>query len=93
MEKTELTGKAMYDLAKRIFPIYRSITGDGVRTTLQILKDVCKELRICEIESGKRVFDWTIPNEWHIEEAYIENEAGIRIVDFNENNLHVVGSL
>ncbi|NBJ83630.1 DUF4910 domain-containing protein [bacterium 1XD42-94] len=81
----------MYDLAKRIFPIYRSITGDGVRTTLQILKDVCKELRICEIESGKRVFDWTIPNEWHIEEAYIENEAGIRIVDFNENNLHVVG--
>ena len=91
MEKTGLTGTAMYDLAKRIFPVYRSITGNGVRTTLKILQEICSELQIQEIESGKRVFDWTIPKEWQIEEAYIENEAGMRMIDFNKNNLHVVG--
>lgn len=91
MEKIGLTGKDMYGLAKRIFPIYRSITGKGVRETLEILKNLCSELQIYEIESGKRVFDWTIPNEWDIEEAYIENEKGVRIIDFKENNLHVVG--
>lgn len=81
----------MYDLAKKIFPIYRSITGQGVRETLTILKNICNDLQICEIESGKRVFDWIIPKEWDIEEAYIENEKKVRIIDFKKNNLYVVG--
>lgn len=91
MEKGNLTGNDMYDLAKRIFPICRSITGNGVRETLSILKNICGELQIQEIESGKKVFDWTVPKEWNIREAYIENEDGVRIIDFRENNLHVVG--
>ena len=81
----------MYALAKKIFPICRSITGKGVRETLEILKEVCSELEIYSIESGTKVFDWTVPKEWNIEDAYIENEKGTRIIDFKENNLHVVG--
>lgn len=91
MEKTEPTGEELYDLAKRIFPIYRSITGKGVRETLAVLKNVWNGLQIHEIASGEKVFDWTVPMEWDIEEAYIEDENGTKIVDFEENNLHVVG--
>lgn len=85
------TGNELYDLAKRIFGIYRSITGEGVRKTLRILKERCSELSIYEIPCGTKAFDWEIPQEWNIEEAYIENEQGERIIDFKENNLHVVG--
>lgn len=91
MEKMGLTGDDMYDLAKRIFPVYRSITGSGVRETLTILKEICNELQIRGIESGRNVFDWTVPKEWEIDEAYIENEKGTKVIDFKVNNLHVVG--
>ena len=91
MEIMNLEGKDMYELAKKIFPINRSITGDGVRETLSILKNICAELQIHKIESGKKVFDWVVPKEWNIEEGYIEDEKGTRIIDFKENNLHIVG--
>lgn len=82
---------SMYDLAKRLFPICRSITGDGVRQTLQILKEYMPDLNIVEVPSGTQVFDWTVPKEWCIREAYIENSVGEHIIDFKENNLHVMG--
>ena len=81
----------MYKLAERLFPICRSITGDGVRQTLQILKDEYDGMRIYEVPSGTQVFDWTVPREWNIRDAYIEDSHGGRVIDFKENNLHVLG--
>lgn len=97
MDYSENKGKKMYQLAERLFPICRSITGKGVSETLSILaeyiggfKDDCK-FRIYQVPSGTRVFDWTIPKEWSIREAWIENEVGERIIDFRNHNLHVMG--
>lgn len=84
-------GKSIYKLAEKIFPICRSITGDGVRKTLSILKSEIPDLRIIEVESGTQVFDWAIPKEWNIRNAYIENESGEHIIDMKNHNLHVMG--
>lgn len=84
------TGDEMYRLAERLFPICRSITGAGVRETLAILSEVCP-ITIYEVASGTPVFDWTVPKEWVIRQAYIEDESGHRIIDYQENNLHVMG--
>ena len=87
---TESPGAAMHALARRLFPIARSITGDGVRETLRILGEHLP-LEIHEVPTGTRAFDWTVPPEWNIRDAYILDEHGDRIVDFQQNNLHVVG--
>lgn len=84
-------GEGMFALCKELFPICRSITGNGVRQTFDILKRVCPEITLHEVPSGTQIFDWTVPKEWNISDAYIEDEAGNRIVDFKENNLHVLG--
>lgn len=81
----------MYQLAEKIFPICRSITGNGVRKTLQILKEEYSGMRIYEVPSGTKVFDWSIPKEWNIRDAYIEDSNGERIIDFKQHNLHVMG--
>lgn len=82
----------MYELCERLFPICRSITGDRVRKTLQMLVEVYgNEINIHEVPTGTKVFDWTVPKEWNIKEAYIENSKGQRVIDFKNNNLHVVG--
>lgn len=84
-------GREMFDLCKEMFPICRSITGNGVRQTFEILKKHMPEMQLFEVPTGTQVFDWTVPKEWNIEEAYIEDENKNRIVDFKENNLHVLG--
>lgn len=84
-------GEEIYEIAKRIFPICRSITGNGVRETLSILKEYVPEIQIKEVPSGTQVFDWTVPREWNIMDAYIEDEKGEKIIDFKKNNLHVLG--
>ena len=83
-------GQAMHDLATRLFPICRSITGPGVRQTLRILQESIP-LTIHEVPSGTQVFDWTVPQEWTIRDAFIADSSGQRIVDFKRSNLHVVG--
>jgi aminopeptidase-like protein len=86
-----ITGTEMYNWAKELFPRNRSLTGDGVRDTLAFIKTHIPELQIHEIPSGTKAFDWVVPREWNIRDAYIENHDGCKVVDFNENNLHVVG--
>ena len=82
-------GKDIYALAAEIFPICRSITGDGVRRTLDVLAQHIPIQRH-ELPTGTPVFDWTVPNEWNISDAYIKNSQGERVVDFQRSNLHVV---
>ncbi len=88
MEPTE--GKRMHDLAKRLFPICRSITGDGVRETLNIIKESIP-LSVHEVPSGTPAFDWTVPKEWNIKDAWVIDPRGKKIIEFKKNNLHVVG--
>ena len=83
--------REIYDLCVELFPICRSITGDGVRRTLSILAGHVPELRVHELPTGTHCFDWTIPKEWNITDAYVTDPDGHRIIDFKRSNLHVVG--
>ena len=84
-------GTRMHDWAEDLFPICRSITGPGVRETLKYVQNILSELKIHSVPSGTRAFDWTVPDEWTIHDAFITDESGKRIVDFQNHNLHVVG--
>jgi aminopeptidase-like protein len=80
-----------YNLGKNIlFPICRSITGEGIRKTLQIIKKEFPKLKIYYSSSGKKVFDWKIPAEWNVTNAYVLDKNNKKIVDFKKNNLHVI---
>jgi aminopeptidase-like protein len=85
----EQAGKDMHALVTQLYPICRSITGAGVRETLRILQQHVP-LSVREVATGTPVFDWTVPREWNIRDAYIKNSRGEKIVDFNRCNLHVV---
>lgn len=89
--RQDMQGKSMYALAGELFPICRSITGNGVRRTFDILKKYCPDIKLYEIPTGTQVFDWTVPKEWNIRGGYLEDEQGSLIVDFAENNLHILG--
>jgi aminopeptidase-like protein len=82
-------GSEVYDRIRRLYPICRSITGNGVRETLRILNEEI-DIRVDEIPTGARAFDWVIPKEWNIKDAYIKSSDGTRVVDFQHSNLHVV---
>lgn len=88
---TTSTGQEIYDLALELWPINRSLTGEGVRRTLKIIKKKIPSLKVHEIKSGTKVFDWTIPKEWKITEAWIIDPNGKKICNFEKNNLHVLG--
>ena len=86
---SEGIGEEIFALAAKIYPICRSITGDGVRQTLHEIGSHI-EIKLHEVPSGTAVFDWKIPREWNIRGAYIKNQRGDKIVDFFRSNLHVM---
>ncbi|MDR1944160.1 MAG: DUF4910 domain-containing protein [Synergistaceae bacterium] len=88
---TQNRGQEIYNLARELFPICRSITGDGVRRTLEILGSRCGGVKVYEVPTGTRAFDWVVPKEWVVRDAYIECPDGSRIAEFSRNNLHLMG--
>ena len=82
-------GLRLHALVSELYPVCRSITGEGVRATLRRLQREIP-LEIHEVPSGTRVLDWTVPKEWNIRDAYVKNAAGERVIDFRRSNLHVV---
>jgi aminopeptidase-like protein len=87
----ETIGHRMHGWARDLFPICRSLTGPGVRETLAYLQNLLPGLTVHEVPSGTEAFDWTVPPEWTIRDAWVENEQGERIIDFKRHNLHVLG--
>ena len=86
-----MIGTQIHEFAKKLWPINRSITGEGVRETLKQIQYHVAEVKIKSVPSGTAVFDWIIPREWYVNEAYIITPSGKKICDFNNNNLHLVG--
>lgn len=86
----ETLGEELHALMRELYPICRSLTGDGVRETFRILgREI--PLEVTEVPSGTAVFDWTLPREWNVRDAWIADAAGKRVVDFRRSNLHVLG--
>ncbi len=83
-------GEEMYRWARHLFPICRSITGSGVRETLSFFRSLIPQIEIHEVPSGTQAFDWVVPDEWNIRDAYVADEKGQRIIDFRKHNLHLV---
>ena len=84
-------GQLIHNFARELWPINRSITGTGVRETLKKITALLPNLKIKSVPSGTEVFDWTVPKEWSVSEAYIVTPKGKKICDFSENNLHLIG--
>ena len=82
-------GEELFELVAELYPICRSITGDGVRRTLELVGREL-DLEVHEVPSGTRVFDWTVPREWNIRDAFVADAAGERVIDFQASNLHVM---
>tara|TARA_B110000008_G_scaffold277464_1_gene318803 strand:+ start:865 stop:2166 length:1302 start_codon:yes stop_codon:yes gene_type:complete len=84
-------GEDMHELCRELFPICRSITGDGFRQSLAILQKHVPDMGVVEVPTGTKCFDWEVPKEWNIKDAYIITPNGNKICDFKKSNLHVVG--
>ena len=83
-------GQFMHDLARRLWPLNRSLTGDGVRQTLAIIGEHLPGLETFEVPTGEQVFDWVVPNEWNLKDAYVIAPNGEKIIDLADSNVHVV---
>ena len=81
----------MYDLAARLFPICRSITGNGFRKSLAMIREEIPGMHAFEIPSGTQVFDWTVPKEWNIRGGGVYRLSGEKVIDFKDSNLHILG--
>lgn len=88
---TSGTGYFMYSLINELFPLCRSLTGNGARQSLAVFRREIKSLALHEVPSGTRCFDWTIPEEWNVSDAWVIAPDGEKIIDFKRNNLHLLG--
>ena len=86
-----MIGQKIHSFANELWAFNRSITGEGIRETLSCIKRHFQNFNTRSVSSGTKVFDWTVPDEWHVSEAYIITPSGKKICDFSINNLHLVG--
>ena len=86
-----MIGLQIHNFAKKLWPLYRSLSGEGVRLTFDYILEYLPNLKVKSISSGSKVFDWVVPKEWNVKEAYIITPDGEKICDFSTNNLHLVG--
>ena len=86
-----MIGREIHDFARTLWPLNRSLTGEGVRETLRQISEHLPDLNIKSVPAGTKVFDWTVPKEWAVREAYIVTPKGEKICDFSTNNLHLLG--
>lgn len=86
-----MIGEKIYKRCEDLFPICRSLSGQGTLDTLDYIKDIIPELQIHKVPTGKKVFDWEVPYEWNIKDAWVKNSKGEKIIDFKVHNLHLVG--
>ena len=91
LNKKEICNKSMYELAEMLFPINRSLTGDGIKKSFDFFREIHEEFKKIIFKTGEKVGDWDIPYEWNISNAYIELQNGERICEFSKCNLSVVG--
>jgi aminopeptidase-like protein len=89
LNQSDAIGRQVHDLARRLYPICRSITGNGLRETFDILKEFVP-FTIHEVPTGTQVFDWAVPQEWNVRDAWIKDSRGDKVVDFKKNNLHLL---
>src|SRR4051812_11657134 len=89
-EFAQSIGQEAHELIRRLYPFCRSLTGDGVRQTLKVLQEILP-LSVHEVPSGTKAFDWTVPDEWNIQDAYVLDDQRRRVIDFRAHNLHVAG--
>ena len=85
-----MKGQKIYNLMQELWPYNRSITGNGVRQSLDIIQKKINDLKIIEVPSGTKCYDWTIPKEWNVSDAYVIDPDGKKIIDFKESNLHLM---
>ena len=90
MNKSKKLSEELNDYLLRLFPLKRSITGAANRETLKILNEIVP-INVKEYPSGSNVYDWKIPDEWHVKEAWIKDEHGNKLVDVSTNNVHILG--
>ena len=90
--QSEELGQALYDTITQLYPLHRSITGDGVRDTLRLIDQQAQpaHVDVYEVPTGTQVFDWTVPQEWNIRDAFIKDATGRRLIDYHASNLHIV---
>ena len=86
-----MIGHEIHNFARELWSINRSLTGEGVRETLKKIRNHLPKMAMNSISSGTKVFDWEIPREWHVNEAYIITPSGKKICDYSKNNLHLLG--
>lgn len=86
-----MISRKIYNLGKKLFPINRSISGQGTLKTLKIIKKELPKLKIKKFKSSKKVFDWKTPSEWNVKKAFVLDKYNKKIIDINNNNLHLVG--